>query len=52
MTINSLYDIGDEFSYWNFNKEFLVSPRVNLNFSPLKYKRWNYRFAAGIYYQS
>ena len=43
---------GLRFSYWNFNKEFLVSPRVNLNFSPLKYKRWNYRFATGIYYQS
>lgn len=43
---------GIRFSYWDFNKEFLVSPRVNLNFSPAKNSRWNYRFAAGMYYQS
>lgn len=48
MTLNG----GVRFSYWNFNKEFLVSPRVNFSMSPLNYNRWTYRIAAGIYYQS
>ena len=43
---------GLRLSYWDFNKEFLISPRVNVNFSPAKYSRWNYRFATGLYYQS
>lgn len=43
---------GIRFSYWDFNKEFLVSPRVNLNISPLHNNRWNYRLALGMYYQS
>ncbi|MCM1377195.1 MAG: TonB-dependent receptor [Clostridium sp.] len=48
MTLNA----GLRFSYWDFNKEFLVSPRVNFNFSPLNYNRWNYRVGIGMYYQS
>lgn len=48
MTLNA----GVRFSYWDFNKEFLVSPRVNFNYSPVKYNRWNYRAAVGMYYQS
>lgn len=43
---------GIRFSYWDFNKEFLVSPRVNLSVSPLNYNQWNYRAAIGMYYQS
>ncbi len=43
---------GLRMSYWDFNKEFLVSPRVNLSFSPMSNNRWNYRLAAGMYYQS
>lgn len=43
---------GIRFSYWDFNKEFLVSPRVNVNFVPNEYKHWNYRLAVGMYYQS
>lgn len=43
---------GLRLSYWDFNKEFLVSPRINVNFSPIEYNRWNYRLAAGMYYQS
>lgn len=42
---------GLRMSYWDFNKEFLVSPRVNFSFSPLNNNRWNYRLAAGMYYQ-
>ena len=48
MTINA----GVRLSYWDFNKEFLASPRVNLSISPIEYNRWNYRIAAGLYYQS
>ena len=43
---------GLRFSYWSINKEFLVSPRVNLSISPLNFNRWNYRVAVGLYYQS
>ena len=48
MTLNG----GIRFSYWDFNKEFLVSPRVNFSMSPLNFTRWTYRVAAGVYYQS
>ncbi len=43
---------GVRFSYWDFNKEFLVSPRVNLNIVPTTNNHWNYRAAVGLYYQS
>lgn len=43
---------GIRFSYWDFNKEFLVSPRVNLNIQPVGNNRWNFRIASGLYYQS
>lgn len=48
MTLNA----GVRASYWDFNKEFLVSPRVNLNMSPTGNSNWNYRVALGMYYQS
>ena len=43
---------GIRVSYWDFNKEVLISPRVNFNFSPIENASWNYRIGAGIYYQS
>ncbi len=43
---------GLRFSYWDFNKEFLASPRVNLNIQPVGNNRWNFRVASGLYYQS
>lgn len=43
---------GLRVSYWNFNKEWLVSPRLNINFSPAASNRWRFRLAAGMYYQS
>lgn len=46
------FNAGIRLSYWDFNKEFLVSPRVNFNITPVDYNRWTYRLAAGIYYQS
>jgi len=48
MTLNG----GVRLSYWDFNKEFLCSPRVNFTLSPLDYNRWLFRAALGMYYQS
>lgn len=48
MTLNG----GIRFSYWDFNKEFLVSPRANFTLIPKEFNNWNYRVAVGLYYQS
>lgn len=48
ITINA----GIRGSYWDFNKEFLVSPRVNFSFTPVNNTNWNFRVASGVYYQS
>lgn len=42
---------GVRLSYWDFNKEFLFSPRVNFSFVPQNNNRWNGRAAIGMYYQ-
>ena len=39
-------------SYWDFNKEFLISPRVNVGYVPATNDHWAFRFATGLYYQS
>ena len=43
---------GVRASYWDFNNEFLLSPRVNLSITPVNNVRWTFRIASGIYYQS
>lgn len=43
---------GLRFTYWSFNKEFLVSPRINIGFVPDRNPNWAFRFATGLYYQS
>ncbi len=43
---------GVRLSYWDFNKELLFSPRVNVGFVPAAHDRWALRFATGLYYQS
>lgn len=43
---------GIRLSYWDFNKEFLFSPRVNVGFIPASNDHWAFRFAAGLYYQA
>ena len=43
---------GIRFSYWDYNSEFLVSPRVNVGFVPDRNPNWTFRFATGLYYQS
>ena len=43
---------GIRMSYWSFNREFLVSPRINVGFVPDAHPLWTFRFATGLYYQS
>lgn len=42
---------GLRFCYWDFNKEFLVSPRLNVAFVPERNSSLTLRFATGLYYQ-
>lgn len=39
-------------SYWSYNKELIVSPRVQLGFVPSGAPSWAFRLAGGLYYQS
>lgn len=43
---------GLRMSYWSYNQEFLVSPRVNIGFVPDRAPKWAFRFSTGLYYQS
>ena len=43
---------GVRVSYWDFNDELLVSPRVNASFIPEFNNSFAFRFATGLYYQS
>ncbi len=42
---------GMRASYWSWNKEWLISPRVCLTFVPEKHKNMTFRLATGLYYQ-
>ncbi len=43
---------GVRASYWDLNEEFIVSPRMQFLYKPLKSKReLSYKLAAGIYFQ-
>lgn len=39
-------------SYWGFNKEVLISPRASIAYIPDWEKKFTFRFATGLYYQS
>jgi hypothetical protein len=39
-------------SYWDFNREFILSPRASLGFIPSGNQNFNFRFATGLYYQA
>lgn len=43
---------GVRASYWTFNNEFIVSPRVSVGYVPSFQERLTFRFASGIYYQA
>ncbi len=38
-------------SYWDFNKEFTLTPRVQFAFIPKNHPDLSYKLAAGLYYQ-
>lgn len=39
-------------SYWDYNSEFIFSPRVSLGYIPNANQNFTFRAATGIYYQS
>lgn len=43
---------GVRLSYWDFNRETLVSPRASIGFVPEANSNWAFRFATGLYYQA
>lgn len=43
---------GVRFSYNDFNKEFLVSPRINLTIKPARIHDVQFHIGTGLYYQS
>ena len=49
---NFSLNAGTRSSYWSYNKELLVSPRVSLAYAPNWKKDVVFRLASGIYYQS
>ncbi len=44
--------IGIRGNYWDFNNEFLLSPRMSLLYTPDWKNNFSFRLATGIYYQS
>ncbi len=48
LTVNG----GVRLSYWDYNREWLVSPRLSVGFVPERNSRWTMRFSTGLYYQS
>ena len=54
MTDRGLWSIngGVRVSYWDFNKETLVSPRFSIGFVPERNNRLSLRLAGGLYYQA
>lgn len=43
---------GVRASYWSFNKEFTVSPRLNTSFAPDFNRNLIFRLSGGLYYQA
>lgn len=55
--INANYGVwsitgGVRANYWSFNNEFIASPRASVSFFPDWKADFNFRFAAGVYYQA
>lgn len=48
LTVNG----GVRMSYWDFNKEFIVSPRASVGFVPKRNEKFAFRIATGLYYQA
>lgn len=43
--------IGTRFSYWDLNEQFIITPRVAYSYQPKWKRKFNFRFATGMYYQ-
>lgn len=54
ITDKATYSItgGLRASYWSYNNELLVSPRISMSLIPAWEKDFSFRFATGLYYQS
>lgn len=46
------FTYGLRLSYWDWNKETLLSPRASIGYIPSFSDHWIFRFATGIYYQT
>ncbi len=44
--------LGVRASYWDFNKELIISPRGSIGFVPTRNQNLTFRLASGLYYQS
>ncbi len=42
---------GIRFNYWDFNNQFLVSPRLLISFKPEWKRNYVFRFSSGVYHQ-
>ena len=49
---NLYINAGVRFNYWDFNNEFLLSPRGTINFYPDWKNKISFRLSGGIYYQT
>ncbi len=45
------FNIGVRANYWDFNNEFILTPRMSLSYKPNWQKNMLFRFASGFYYQ-
>ncbi|MDR3340686.1 MAG: TonB-dependent receptor [Candidatus Symbiothrix sp.] len=43
---------GIRSSYWDFNRELIISPRASVRFLPSRNQNFTFRFATGLYYQA
>ncbi|TLX74155.1 TonB-dependent receptor [Labilibacter sediminis] len=44
--------VGLRTNYWDFNDEFLLSPRVSVLYDPEWERDYHFKFSTGLYYQS
>ena len=52
LNTHSTINVGVRANYWDFNREWLISPRINISIAPRRNRNLLFRAAAGIYYQS
>ncbi|MCB2195297.1 MAG: TonB-dependent receptor [Bacteroidetes bacterium] len=45
------FNIGVRANYWDFNNEFIITPRLSVSYKPDWKSNMLFRFASGLYYQ-